>query len=84
MRFLLVFIVLCFNFSSGQNNLKHEVYFETDKFNVPSTEENRLLLFINSLDTVSVEKISIFGFCDDRGAENYNLKLSQERANAIK
>ncbi|HMC00907.1 MAG TPA: OmpA family protein [Flavobacteriaceae bacterium] len=83
MRYLFV-IILCFNFSIGQNKLNHEVYFETNKFEVPSTEENRLLLFITSLDTISIEKIAIYGFCDDRGAENYNLKLSQERADAIK
>lgn len=84
MRFLLVIIILCFNITTGQNKLKHEVYFDTNKFEVPPTEENRLLLFIASLDTIAINKISIYGFCDDRGAENYNLKLSQDRANAIK
>ena len=53
-------------------------------FHVLSTEENRLLLFISGLDGIDIEKISIYGFCDDRGSENYNLTLSQNRANAIK
>lgn len=68
----------------SQNKLTHEVYFETDKYEVPSTEENRLLLFISKLTDIDIESISIFGFCDDIGAATYNLKLSQQRADAIK
>jgi outer membrane protein OmpA-like peptidoglycan-associated protein len=68
----------------SQNQLTHEVYFETDKYDVPITEENRLLLFISKLSDINIESISIFGFCDDIGADTYNLKLSQQRANAIK
>jgi len=68
----------------SQGELKHEVYFDTDKYDIHSTEENRLLLFISSLSDIDIESISIFGFCDDRGADSYNLKLSQNRANAIK
>ena len=51
---------------------------------MPPTEENRLLLFISKLTDVDIESISIYGFCDDVGADTYNLKLSQQRANAIK
>jgi outer membrane protein OmpA-like peptidoglycan-associated protein len=68
----------------SQNELTHEVYFETDKYEVITTEENRLLLFISKLADMDIESISIFGFCDDIGASDYNLKLSQDRANAIK
>ncbi|MCB4798260.1 OmpA family protein [Neotamlana laminarinivorans] len=83
-----VLIIILLNFISilsfSQENLKHEVYFETDEYNVPNTEKNRLLLFISNLTDVNIESVSIFGFCDDRGADTYNLKLSQQRANAIK
>ena len=68
----------------AQEQLTHEVYFETNKYDVPSTEENRLLLFISNLSGIEIESISIFGFCDDRGADSYNLRLSQQRADAIK
>lgn len=71
-------------FCVSQNNLVHHVYFNTDEFVVPITEENRLLLFISSLSDVNIESIAIFGFCDDVGAPSYNLKLSQQRADAIK
>jgi outer membrane protein OmpA-like peptidoglycan-associated protein len=79
---ILIFFSSVFVFS--QKKLTHEVYFDTDKYEVPSTEENRLLLFISTLNDVDIESISIFGFCDDRGADTYNLILSQQRADAIK
>jgi outer membrane protein OmpA-like peptidoglycan-associated protein len=77
--FLLLTQIVC-----AQKELKHEVYFETDEFDVPPTEQYRLLLFFSQLEGVDIEKISIYGFADDRGSESYNLVLSQNRANAIK
>jgi len=84
MKQLFFIILLFFQISLGQNELTHEVYFETDRFDVPETEENRLLLFIQNLHDIDIEKISIYGFCDDRGSDTYNLVLSQNRANSIK
>tara|TARA_R110002072_G_scaffold28030_2_gene90600 strand:+ start:1734 stop:2591 length:858 start_codon:yes stop_codon:yes gene_type:complete len=86
MNKLLVLILITFSsvFAFSQKELTHEVYFDTDKYDVPNTEENRLLLFISTLNDIDIESISIFGFCDDRGADTYNLILSQQRADAIK
>lgn len=84
MKSLLIFLCLCFQLSFSQKELKHEVYFETDQYDIPETEHSRLLLFLSKIETVDVEKISIYGFCDDRGSNNYNLVLSQQRADAIK
>jgi len=70
--------------SVAQEDLTHDVYFETDKYDVPNTEVNRLLLFISTLDDVKVTKISIYGFTDDRGTNTYNQVLSQNRADKIK
>lgn len=83
---LLFFLVLMLHspLVFSQKELTHEVYFDTDKFEIPSTEESRLLLFISNLADIDIESIAIFGFCDDIGADSYNLKLSQQRANAIK
>lgn len=84
MNKLFLSVILICQFAVSQNKLTHEVYFETDKYDVPITEENRLLLFISSLSDIDIESISIYGFCDDIGASEYNLILSQDRANAIK
>jgi outer membrane protein OmpA-like peptidoglycan-associated protein len=68
----------------AQNELKHEVYFDTDKFEIAPTEHDRLLVFLANIEKMDIEKISIYGFTDDRGSDSYNLVLSQNRANTIK
>ncbi len=76
--------ILFTNILLAQEEFKHVVYFDTDEYFVPSTEKNRILLFIQELRAVEIDKIEIFGFCDDRGTDNYNQILSQQRADAIK
>ena len=78
------FLLICFNLCWAQISPKHVVYFETDKYNVLETEQNRLLLFIQELKKDNINRVSIYGFCDDRGSNQYNLNLSQDRANTIK
>jgi outer membrane protein OmpA-like peptidoglycan-associated protein len=84
MKFLLIFLCLSFQLAFSQQEMKHEVYFETDQFNIPETEHSRLLLFLSKIENVDIEKVTIYGFCDDRGSDTYNLVLSQQRADAIK
>ena len=85
MKSLLLFLLcFCFQFTFSQEELKHEVYFDTDKHDIPETEHSRLLLFLSEIDNMDIEKVSIYGFCDDRGSDNYNLVLSQQRADAIR
>ena len=79
--FLLFFLT---NIAQAQSDNTHVVYFETGQYNVPEIETNRLVLFVKSLKDIEIERISIYGFCDDRGTDSYNLILSQNRANAIK
>ena len=79
--FLFLFV---FYFSFSQNEKTHIVYFETDKYDILEIEKNRLLLFADKIKKEKIKKISIYGFCDDRGSNNYNLILSQNRANTIK
>lgn len=79
----IITVLICLPVFS-QKELKQEVYFETDKYVIPATEESRLLLFISKLSDLDIESISIYGFCDDVGAADYNLRLSQQRADAIK
>ncbi|WP_369999213.1 OmpA family protein [Winogradskyella sp.] len=84
MKSLLVFICLSIQFAFAQKELKHQVYFLTDQYEIPETEESRLLLFLSEIENMDIQKISIYGFCDDRGSDSYNLVLSQQRADAIK
>lgn len=84
MKKLLVITLLFSQLLIAQKELTHEVYFETDKFEVPPTEHNRLLMFLSEIESMDIAKVSIYGFTDDRGSDGYNLKLSQDRANSIK
>jgi outer membrane protein OmpA-like peptidoglycan-associated protein len=79
-----IFFVLASQMILAQNELKHEVYFDTDKFEIAPTEHDRLLVFLANIEKMDIEKISIYGFTDDRGSDSYNLVLSQNRANTIK
>lgn len=84
MKSLLIFLTLSFQLAFSQQELKHEVYFDTDQYDIPETEHSRLLLFLSKIENMDIEKVSIYGFCDDRGSDNYNLVLSQQRADAIR
>ena len=84
MKNLVIILFLAGQLLQAQANNAHVVYFETGKYNVPDIETNRLVLFIKNLKDNQIERISIYGFTDDRGSDNYNLTLSQNRANAIK
>ncbi|WP_411766179.1 OmpA family protein [Winogradskyella sp. A3E31] len=84
MKAYALFFMLVLQASFAQKEVKHVVYFETDEYSIVETERYRLLLFLQEIEGIDIEKISIYGFCDDRGSDSYNLKLSQQRADAIK
>ncbi|MFD2551494.1 OmpA family protein [Bizionia sediminis] len=83
-RFLILFFISLNWVFSQEEELRHVVFFETDEYVVLPTEESRLLLFLSEIESMDIEKISIYGFTDDTGSDSYNLKLSQYRANSIK
>lgn len=68
----------------AQEEIVHSVYFDFDKYNIREDQKNLMLNFIKTLDTTMVESISIYGYTDDRGKDDYNFILSTNRANAIK
>jgi len=84
MKAVYVLILCCFQTLFAQKEIKHVVYFETDKYTISETEMHRLQLFIDEVESIDINKISIYGFCDDRGSHSYNLTLSQNRADSIK
>lgn len=76
----MLFGFVCFS----QTSKKHTVFFETDQYNIIETEKNRLYVFVSNLEIPKIKEVFIYGYCDDRGSEKYNLILSQNRASAIK
>jgi len=68
----------------AQEETVYSVYFEFDKFNLDDKQGANVVAFIKAIDTTRIETIQIFGYTDDRGKEEYNYKLSSNRANTIK
>ena len=60
------------------------VYFEFDKFNLKDAQIESVVAFVKKIDTSRVETVEIFGYCDDRGKDEYNYVLSTRRANTVK
>jgi outer membrane protein OmpA-like peptidoglycan-associated protein len=59
------------------------IYFDFDKYNLTTEQENVVANFIKNIDTSKVESIQIYGYCDDRGTDDYNFRLSLNRVNTI-
>ncbi len=68
----------------AQEETVYSVYFDVNKFNLDDKQGNNVVAFIKAIDTTRIETIQIFGYCDDRGKDEYNYKLSSNRANTIK
>ena len=93
LSYILLFIVSVNNLVNANNTtlktksskvVKHDVYFDTDKHQITKEEFTKLVQFLNETKDVDIERMSIVGYCDDRGNANYNKTLSNKRAEAIK
>ena len=83
MRFLKYIPLFFVCLLQAQEEGIHSVYFEFDKFSLKSEQLKGVVDFIHTSDSSRIESIEIFGYCDDRGKDAYNFKLSQNRANTI-
>lgn len=78
-RGIQILLFLTFGFLSAQENTMKSVYFEFDKFDLNKNEISTIVDFVNSSNFSQFETIQLFGYCDDRGSEAYNDKLSKKR-----
>ena len=60
------------------------VYFDTDRYNIDSTDQAALAAQATWLAKYPGKRITIEGHCDERGTREYNLALGDKRANAAK
>lgn len=81
-RLLFITFILC-NYTYAQE-LRHQVFFETDVFTISNQENHKLNNFITGLALQNVSSIDIYGFCDDRASYEYNIILSNNRANSVR
>jgi outer membrane protein OmpA-like peptidoglycan-associated protein len=84
MRFLKFLPLLFFGFLHAQEEVVQSVYFQFDKYHLDEKQADAVLDYIHKTDSTRIESVQIFGYCDDRGKDAYNFKLSIKRANTIK
>jgi outer membrane protein OmpA-like peptidoglycan-associated protein len=82
-RFLKYLPFLFCGFVSAQEEAVYSVYFEFDKFSLDDKQSKEVVNFIVNTDSTRIESIQIFGYTDDIGKEDYNFKLSTNRATTI-
>jgi outer membrane protein OmpA-like peptidoglycan-associated protein len=59
------------------------IFFDFDKFDLTEQQTGVVTNFIKKIDTSQIESIQIYGYCDDRGNDEYNFRLSRSRVNTI-
>ncbi|RTY92602.1 OmpA family protein [Flavobacterium sp. GSP27] len=74
-----IVLLLFSSYVSAQWQPIETVYFEFDKFTLYNDQIQTIVDFIKNTDTSKVESIQIYGYCDDRGANDYNYELSKNR-----
>jgi outer membrane protein OmpA-like peptidoglycan-associated protein len=82
----LVFVTAFFSFglSFAQEEEIYSIFFEFDKYNLKEEQAEGVVAFVQKIDTARIESIQIYGYCDDRGKDEYNFVLSTNRATTVK
>lgn len=83
-NYLKIITLLSFGCLFAQEKKVETIYFDFDKFSIDSQQEQNILDFVLKADTTTIESIQIYGYCDDRGNNDYNYKLSEDRVNTVK
>lgn len=81
------FKIIAFLFFSSvitaQEKTEESVYFEFDKYSLDKTQTNKILSILNTPDFSQFDAIQLYGYCDDRGTEEYNNILSDKRVATV-
>jgi outer membrane protein OmpA-like peptidoglycan-associated protein len=81
--FFRILLLLFFCHLKAQNKPVETVYFEFDKSNLYNSQIKTIIDFAKNADTSKIESIQIYGYCDDRGDNDYNYKLSKNRVKTV-
>jgi len=65
-------------------NFEAEPLFSFDRYNIRADQRGKLDELVRQLNGTSYESVSVAGHADRIGTEQYNLKLSQRRADSVK
>lgn len=67
----------------AQVNTVQSIYFEFDKFSLEDSQIKIIINLVNSPELSQFESIQLYGYCDDRGTDDYNDKLSNDRVTTV-
>ncbi len=81
-KYFNIVLFLMASSSFAQGKIMQSVYFEFDKYTLANQLE--IVEFTQKLDTSQIETVQIYGYCDDRGENNYNYILSKKRVKTVK
>ena len=59
------------------------VFFDFDKSNISRRSQKELAKVARAMENDTTIRIRIVGYCDTRGADDYNFRLSKRRCNAV-
>ncbi|WP_170067688.1 OmpA family protein [Neolewinella xylanilytica] len=60
-----------------------QALFAFEEYELTSEQQSALRVFADSLDRERIASIALIGFTDETGAVDYNMRLSQNRAEAV-
>lgn len=76
-------LLLFFGYLSAQKKSAQTVYFDFDKYSLYDQQIQTIIDFVKKIDVTKVESIQIYGYCDDRGDNDYNYELSKNRVKTV-
>lgn len=82
-KYFKIGFLLWFGCLFAQEKTIETVYFEFDRYALHEKQEQIVVDFIKTIDTTKIESIQIYGYCDDRGDNDYNYKLSKNRVETV-
>lgn len=77
-----LFLLFIYNLWAQQKPIE-TIYFDFDKYILNNQQIKVITDFAKNIDTTKIESIQIYGYCDDRGNDEYNYRLSRDRANTV-
>ena len=80
---ILFAVFSCCTFAQEDEEV-HSIFFEFNKYSLKNEQADAVVAFVSKIDTARIAAVQIFGYCDDRGKDEYNYVLSTNRANTVK
>lgn len=82
----LVLIALLISVSAfSQTKGSFSVYFEFDKYSLTKKAMTQLMSFCQeNKNSIAHTEFELRGYCDNRGTDNYNFRLSEKRVSTVK